>query len=197
MQGLSETLAQARIELSQETESRKGVEAKADELAAMRRALEAELAQRAEAEVQWRQERMEVGRATKRRRRHWPTNSLAAEQGKLAETNERCRTLEQRVQGLSETLAQTRIELSQETESRKGVEAKADELAAVRRALEAELAQRAEAEAQWQQERVEVQSAPRNAGAGMADKTQAWQPSRRSWPRRTNTAARSSNACRG
>ena len=115
----------------------------------------------------------------------------------MAETNERCRTLEQRVQGLSETLAQARIELSQETESRKGVEAKADELAALRRALEAELAQRAEAEVQWQQERVEVQTRHETQAQALADKTQQWPPSRASWPRRTNTAARSSNACRG
>ena len=66
--------------------------------------------------------------------------------------NKNCRTLEQHVQALTETLAQTRIELSQEAESRKGVEAKADELAALRRALETELAQRVEVEAQWRQE---------------------------------------------
>jgi hypothetical protein len=71
---LTETLAQARTELSQETERRKGVEAKAGELAALRRSLEAELAPRAEAEAQWRQERAEA-----------QARALATEQGKLAE----------------------------------------------------------------------------------------------------------------
>ena len=180
VQGLSETLAQTRIELSQETESRKGVEAKAGELAALRRALEAKLAQRAQADVRWRQERVEAqvryetqAQALADKTREWETSRAAA-----AEMNEHCRTLEQRLQGLSETLAQTRIELSQETESRKGVEAKAGELAALRRTLEAELAQRAEAEAQWRQERAETQARYEAQAQALADKTREWEASR-------------------
>jgi hypothetical protein len=72
--------------------------------------------------------------------------------------------------------------LSQETESRKGVEAAAGELAASRRALEAELAQRAEAEVRWRQERAEAQTrydtqalALATEQARLADKAQQWQ----------------------
>jgi hypothetical protein len=178
VQGLSETLAQARIELSKETESRKGVEAKADELAALRLALEAELAQRAEADVKSRQERAKAQARYKTQAQALAdkTQQWQASQAAVAEMNEHCRTLEQRVQGLSETLAQARIELSQETESRKAVEAKAAELAAFRRSLEAELAEREEAEAQWRQERAEAQAQALATEHGkLAEKTQQWQ----------------------
>jgi chromosome segregation ATPase len=179
VQGLSETLAQARIELSKETESRKGVEAKADELAALRLALEAELAQRAEADVKSRQERAEAQARYKTQAQALAdkTQQWQASQAAVAEMNEHCRTLEQRVQGLSETLAQARIELSKETESRKGVEAKADELAALRLALEAELAQRAEADVKSRQERAEAQARYKTQAQALADKTQQWQAS--------------------
>ena len=190
VQELTETLAQTRTQLSQEAESRKGVEAKASELAALRRGLEVELAQRVEAEARWRQERQEA-----QARYETQAQALTAEQGKLAdrtqewqasqaavaEMTEQCRTLEQRVQALTETLAQTRTQLSHEAESRKGVEAKAGELAALRRALQAELAQRAEAEAQWWQEReeaqvrYETQAQALTAEQGkLAGKTQEW-----------------------
>ena len=119
VQELTETLAQTRTQLSQETERRKDIEA------------------------QWQQERAEA-----QVRYETQVQALTAEQGKLAdkaqewqasqaavaETNEHCRTLEQRVQELTEALAQTRTQLLQETESRKGVEA------------------------QWQQERAEAQA---------------------------------------